>query len=277
MSSTTNHEIIKAFNFYKNTVFATQIDIQYWQSIIKSSIEEYKKTHSQLENSFDAVFLAYNLDHLSGTGTIKVHEKNFTLKTNDLDKHSELFFTWVMNLSIVKVYNAMEIFLLQAIQLQYFQATQNPLDSKKVTNEIHGEIKKILNTQNIPTDTKNNKHIIQFLKVKSTEISSFLKLPIRSNYATNWADFFELISTLRNVIAHNGMILSIDTHNAIKSKEAKDVFEQYFQLVSDENNSLTLQPKVDQFQNFILVFNDFTLNIVKFIFNQRDLNFLGMT
>jgi hypothetical protein len=125
-------------------------------------------------------------------------------------------------------------------------------------------------------DTKNNRHIIQFFKHQSTDITSFLTLPIRIDFTTSWENFFELVSTLRNVIAHQGTIVSADTHNEIKSK-AKDIFEKYFNLPKDDNGYMNLHPIADQFLNFTCLYNDFAVNVVKFMYKKSDFTIFKMT
>lgn len=229
-----NTDILTAFELYKSTVFTTDIDLRFLKSFLNDSIKEYKSKNLQSYEIFSAIFPAFNIDPITNTGRLKTHTKVYSIKTPDLDKHNKDFFVWVSNLSILKTYNALEIFLLQAIHLKYFPTHKNPIDSKKAVEQIHKEIKSHITTLNIKTDTKNNRHIIEFLKNQSPDINSFLKLPIRSDLTTNWENFFELISILRNIIAHQGTIVSADTYNEIKSR-GKDIFQRHFNLSKDEN------------------------------------------
>lgn len=276
MSNTANNDILTSFEIYKNTVFGVDADLRFWQSFLKLSIDEYKNKSSRPDEVFSAIFPAYNINPITNDGLLKTHKKVYSIKTLDLDKHSKIFFAWVMNLSILKTYNALEIFLLQAIHFKYFPAHKNPINNKKAVEQINREIKSYLTTQNINVDSKNNRDIIQFLKKQSTDISSFLQLPIRIDLTTNWENFFELISILRNVIAHQGTIVSADTHNEIKSK-GKDIFQRHFTLHQDENNYMNLLPIDEQFLNFIFLFNDFAVNCVKLMFNETDLKIFKMT
>lgn len=276
VSNKTNLDILAAFEIYKDAVFGVDADLRFWQSFLKLSIDEYKNKSSRPDEVFSAIFPAYDIDPSTNAGRLKTHKKVLSIKTLDLDKHSQDFFAWVTNLSILKTYNALEVFLLQAIHLKYFPNHKNPIEGKKAVEQINREIKVYLTTQNINSDTKNNRHIIQFLKQQATDITSFLKLPIRIDLTTNWENFFELISILRNVIAHQGTIVSADTHNEIKSK-AKDIFQRHFALSKDDNDYMNLHPLADQFLNFTSLYNDFAVNTVKLMYNENDLTMFKMT
>ncbi len=276
VTNKTNHDILTVFEIYKDAVFVVDADLRFWQSFLKLSIDKYKNENSLPNEVFSAIFPAYNINPITNAGLLKIHKKVISINTLDLDKHSKDFFAWVANLSILKTYNALEIFLLQAVHLRYFPNQKDPIDSKKGVEQINKEIKTYLKTQSINTETKNNRHIIQFLKQQSTDITSFLKLPIRIDLTTNWENFFELVSILRNVIAHQGTIVGADTHNDIKSK-AKDIFQRHFVLPKDHNDYINLYPIADQFLNFTSLYNDFAVNTVKLMYNENDLTIFKMT
>jgi len=276
VNTNTNHDILTAFEIYKDVVFGVNTDLNFWQRFLNHSIEQYKSKSSQPDEVFSAIFPVYNINPITNSGTLKTHTKVHSIKISNLDEHSQDFFAWVTNLSILKTYNAMEVFLLQAIHLKYFPDQKNPIESKKAVEQINKEIKSYLVTQNINADTKNNRHIIQFLSQHSTDINSFLKLPISSDLTTNWGNFFELVSILRNIIAHQGTIVSLDTHNEIKSK-AKDIFQRHFALPKDGNDYMNLYPIADQFLNFTSLYNDFAVNIVKFMYEESELTIFKMT
>lgn len=276
MREKTNLDILTVFEIYKDAVFGIDADLRFWHSFLELSIEEYINKNSRPEEVFSAIFTAYDINLVENIGLLKIHKKVYSVKTLDLNKRSQAFFTWVINLAIIKTYNALEVYLLQAIHIRYFPNLENPVESKKAAEQFNREIRAYLTTQNVKTDTKNNRHIIQFLRHQSTDIATFLKLPARIDLNTNWENFFELVSILRNVVAHQGRIVSADTHNEIKSK-AKDLFERYFLLTKDEKEFMSLQPIVDQFLNFISFYNDFALNTVKLLYNQNDLTMFKMT
>jgi hypothetical protein len=269
------NKILKAFEIYKNIVFETGMDLSFWKSFMELSINEYKKGNSQASELFTAGFFVYNLSPINSQGFLKSHEAIRSIGSNKLEEYKSDFFSWISNLVILKTYNALEIFILQAIHIKYFSTDEDLIGSKKVVDYVNKEIRAYLKETGTNIDTKNNRHIIQFLKAKSTTISSFLDIPVRIDLNTNWENLFALVSILRNVIAHQGTVISSDTHNEIKSK-AKDIFQRYFTLVKDENDYTNLQPNNEQFSNFLSLFNDLSLNIVKFMFEKDDLKFIGM-
>src|SRR5690606_20314871 len=150
-------------------VFGVDTDLRFWQSFLKLSIDDYKNRSSRPAEVFSAIFPVYNINPSTNSGSLKTHKKVLSIKTLDLDKHSQDFFAWVTNLSILKTYNALEVFLLQAIHLKYFPNHNNPIEGKKAVEQINREIKAYLTNENINSDTKNNRHIIQFLKRQSTD------------------------------------------------------------------------------------------------------------
>lgn len=50
------NEILKAFEIYKNIVFATGVDLSFWKSFMELSINEYKKGNAQSAELFTAGF-----------------------------------------------------------------------------------------------------------------------------------------------------------------------------------------------------------------------------
>ena len=176
----------------------------------------------------------------------------------------------------MKAYNAMEILLLQAIQLECYPTQKDPLLGKKPSENINKEIRAFLKSQQYNPDTKNNRHLILFLKEKSPKVNSFLNLLVRIDLKTNWEAFFEMTSILRNIVAHHSMIVTKDAQNEINSI-AGNLFYRNFDLVSDELGNSVLQFKsIHQFQTFLDYLNDFSLNTTKFLFDQADLSFIDL-
>ena len=163
MSKKTNHDILTAFEIYRDSVFVVDTDLLFWQSFLKILIDEYKSKSSRPDEVFSARFPVYNIDVLTNMGHLKTHKKDLSIKTLDLAKHSDDFFAWVTNLSILKIYNALEVFLFQAIQLRYFPNHKNPIDSKKSTELIKKEINLYLKSHNISVDKKTTDTLFSFL------------------------------------------------------------------------------------------------------------------
>jgi len=275
MNKEKNKNILKAFDNYKKIVFPTTNDINFWHSVVKWAISEYQSKPPSLGINFESVFTTHDLDYKSFHGLLKVHKEIFTIKTIHLESHSQSFFIWVMNLSIIKIYNASETFLLNTIGFIYFPNIKYRNNNKKFHELIQREIKNHLKHKNFKFDTKNNKHLILFLKSKSSKFKTFINRKINVDLNTKWEDFFELISILRNVIAHQGMAVTLDNINEINSK-AKDVFQKHFNLSEDLDGYLQILPDKERFVGFIDLINKFTLNTIKFIADKPDFTFLEM-
>ncbi len=268
-----NINILGVFEMYQDSFFSIENDLRFWRSFMRTAIEAYQVQDTR--EMYSSIFTAYDYKLDGNPAFLKAYRKTFHIKTNELNHKRVEFFKWIMNLSILKIYNSMEILLLQSIQLAYYPDLNNPLFSKKDTNALIRKIKSHLESNNIKSNTKNNDYLIKFLKQKSKRINIFLNNNMNTDLITTWSDFFNFISILRNVIVHHGMIIQNETQNEIKSK-AKDVFERYFNLVYASNRSLILTPKEQEFNNLIAYVNSLALNLFKFIFNKKDMQFIGM-
>ncbi len=110
MSIKTNLDILSAFEIYKDIVFNVDAGLRFWQSFLKLSISEYKNKNSRPEQVFAAIFPAYDINPTLNNGLLMTHKKVLSINTLNLDNQSQNFFSWVTNLSILKTYNALEVF-----------------------------------------------------------------------------------------------------------------------------------------------------------------------
>ncbi|WP_448103509.1 hypothetical protein [Pedobacter panaciterrae] len=264
-------DIKSAFQHYKNTVFAVETDLHFWESILNIAIEKYKSQPQA--DLFNAIFTAYNIDETSADGNLEDFKGYISVTSTDLESKKMIFLSWVRNLTTLKLYNALEVFIFQAIWLKYYPHLKNPALNKKSIDALTREIRKYLVDNGLSTDSKNNRYIIEFLTSKSPQFSNFFEQKMRTDLDTSWYSFFDLLSILRNIIAHQGTIVSLDSKNEILSK-AKDVFQRHFKLTQDLNKTLNLEPIGDRYGNFILFINDLALNSIKFIFEERNFGFL---
>lgn len=268
-----NQQALDSFNIYKESLFSIDNDLRFWRHFIKSSIENFQKIGDREINT--AIFCVYDHQFDKIGGILKCHKKVYRTKESELEKRRIDFFIWVMNLSILKAYNALEILILQAIQIAYFPNLTNPITGKKQSNNLQNRIKDYLKLNSVKIDTKNNDHLIQFLILNSTKLKCFLELPMNVDLSSKWIDFFYLISILRNTVAHNGMVLHKDVHNEIKSK-ARDIFERHFEIILDSNELPILCPRDSNFCDFLNKVNSLSVSICKFVFDENDLSFLEL-
>ena len=270
-----NEKIKSCFENYKESIFRINHDLIFWNNYLESQNKALIEDNINNKESLSAaIFCAYDWSHDKIGGNLKCNEKVYNIKISDLETKRVEFFSWIINLSILKAYNSIEILILQGIQLSYFPDSENPTYGKKQNKKIQGKIKSILIENEIRFNEVNNDHIMKFLEFKSAKIKSFLNLNLNINIKTKWYEFFVLISLLRNIIAHNGMIISLDTKNEIKSK-ANDIFSKHFELLPYEDNYI-LSPKQAKFDEFINLINSFAVNILKFMLEKDDLEFIDL-
>lgn len=266
-------EIIRVFTDYKNSIFSIQNDLGFWKGFLERAIKDYPLGEHSI---YTSLFHAYDLDYLTNSGYLCLDQEVFEIKVPDLNDKREEFFSWILNLSVLRAYNSIEILILRSIQKAYYPSLMDPIKGKKQTDAIQGEIIKYLKSNSLNTSTKNNEHLLEFLKQKEYKITIFLKHSLNVDLKTNWENFFRLLSILRNIVVHHGMIIQPDIHNEIKSK-AKDIFQRYFSLKLNSNGYYILVPDEDKFRDLITYINSLTLTIYKLIFNQDSFDFVGLT
>lgn len=262
---------------YQNTVHQIEVDIRFWKHFLTISIDRYKLENPENRWIHQSGFSIYDISLDGLGGWLKSSEMVSSIEINDLDQHSNKFFIWIMNLAIITIYNSLELFFLQIIQYKFFPSLEDPKKGKKYANKINSEIKDFLKAQLKKVDTVNNRHIISFLKEKSLLCKQFLGLPVNHvNWSTNWENFYEFFSILRNIITHDGMIVSKNTNNNLKSI-AGDIFSHFFKPIRGNGDSEILQVKNEEyFLNFIILVNDLAGNSVKFVAEKSDLKFIGL-
>jgi hypothetical protein len=264
------------FDEYLKSSFQFEVDLRFWKHFLSTSIKNYQLENPENRWINEAGFSLYNLRPDGQNTWLHVSNDTSTIEIKDLDKHSHDFFIWVMNLSIVRIYNAAELLLLNTIQLKYFP-TLKPIDNnKKNINKIIAEIKNHLVAASKPVDTTNNRYIIEFLKSQSSDFESFLYLKVNIDWTTKWGGFYEFFSILRNIITHHAMTITPDIRNNINSV-AKDAFKHYFIQPSVTTDVDVLKAKNEHdFLFFISHVNDFVANTIKFIAEETDFKFIGL-
>ena len=241
------------------------------------SIDKYKIENPVNRWISQSGFSLYNISSQGKDTWLHSSNETFTIEIDDLTTHSNNFFVWIMNLSLIRMYNAVEFLLLQSIRHKYFPTLTDPIKGKKETNKVIEEIKIYLKNNNQPVDKRNNRYLILFLKLNSPELNSFYDTRVNAvNWKTNWTSFYELFSILRNVITHHGMLISQSIRNEVSSI-AGDIFIHYFDQPINKKDTEILKPKDEQyFLNFINHINDFSGNTIKFMAGQTDLKFIGL-
>jgi hypothetical protein len=265
------------FDDYVKSVFQIEVDIRFWKQFLAMSIDRYKADNPVNRWISQSGFSFYNFSPDGKSIWLHTSDTTFTIEIDDLTDHSANFFSWIMNVSLVRMYNAVEILLLRAIRQKHFPNLADPIKGKKETNKVIAEIKNHLKNNNRDIDAKNNRYFISFLRNSSADIESFLINGVNSaNWKTSWKNFYELFSVLRNIITHHGMIVEQNVRNEINSI-AGDIFNFYFQQPDAKKGTDVLAVKDhDLFLNFTSHINDFSGNMIKFIAGENDLKFIGL-
>jgi hypothetical protein len=275
MKPTMKNDIAKAYENYVEAVFQVGIDLNFWSSFLKTYVEKFQKENIEAREIFSSLFGAYDIDISSNSEFLKIYEKSKTISSDDLGEYRVNFFSWVINSGLVKVYIAIELALIQTIWDKDFSNLPNPAVRKKNADAIQRKIREKLCENSKSGETKNNRHIIEYLSLNSSEYQSFLSKPIRIDLTTTWANFFELVSILRNIVSHVNSKIDTDILNEIRSK-ATDIFERHFTIVLDPQGELHLMAVQDQIGDFLNLINDFTLNTIKIARNETSFDFLKM-
>ncbi len=269
------NDITKAYRDYVEAVFQVDIDLNFWNRFLQTSVRKFQEENIEAREMFSSLFSAYDIDVSSNSGYLKIYEKSKSIGSAELEEYSVNFFSWVINSGIVKVYVAVEIALIQTIWDNDFSTLPNPTARKKNMDKIQQKIQDKLKENSKSVETKNNRYLVEYLSLNSIEYQAFLAKPIRIDLTTTWKDFFELVSILRNIVSHVGSKVNNDLLNELRSK-AKDIFERHFIIVTDEQNEQHLMVVQGQIGNFLNLINDFTLNTIKIARKETNFDFLKM-
>src|SRR5436190_11053596 len=160
------------FEDFKNVSWQIEQDLRFWKHFLDYSINKFKEENPENRKITESGFSIYNWNHEEDSAWLSSSNETSHKEINDLDVHSKNFFLWIMNLSIVRIYNSTELVLLRSIK-KYFPNLADPLKGKKETNALIAAIKGTFTTQNVKLDTKNNRYIIHFLQNNLPDIKKF--------------------------------------------------------------------------------------------------------
>lgn len=122
------------FKAYKNVVFSVQTDLNFSKSLLAVAIRNFDDP--KFKDIYQAGFSVYNLPKDGCNGRSKMFKEIRQIGMGELESFKINFENWIDNISLVKVYNAMEIFLWQAIWWKDFQTFKNPSYDKKSMDSI---------------------------------------------------------------------------------------------------------------------------------------------
>jgi hypothetical protein len=278
MQASKQSHIDTIFEQFRQAIGSVEWMVQFWGNFLKHSLDEYL-AREKSRTVFEAIFTAYNIPVSGGQHSWlwSAPRDPFSLGTDEMEGYRKQFFQMAMNLGYVKAYNTLEILLFQATLVAYFpnNILRKGKDSTKLSD---GLIKKAFreNSSIGSLETKNNRHLISYLKYQSPDYTMFMQQAVRTDLKTNWDQFFEMMAIIRSVNVHHGGLMTRDVLNELQSF-AKDVFLRFFDFSEGDDAFLILQPKEgDPFLNVITLFKDLAVNSMKFIFGEADPSFLGL-
>jgi hypothetical protein len=275
MDSKLNIYLSKAYKEYIEVVFQTEIDLKFWNVFLEQSVSEHTEENPFNKVTVTSIFSAFDINVNLNTGYLKAYEKHKSIGNTRLQKYKESFFSWVINGGIVRIYIAAEIAFIQTIWKIHFPSFFDPIENRNNMAKLHTAIRNELKTKGKKAETKNNRHLIEYLSSVSPEYQEFLSRSVKIDLKTNWSDFFELVSILRNIFSHAGSKISKNTINELKSK-SKDILERHFTILTDDYGELQLMVIQESLGNFINLINTFVLNTIKIALQEKDFSFLKM-
>lgn len=262
------------FTEYSKSVFNIENNLKFWESFLSTSVEKYVDENNTVFNRelFTSIFTIYNRPLEIDKTWIYESQLSHKIDIFDLKLSNHNFFDWVMCLSLIDVYNNVELLLFQVIGIRYFPTFKNPSLGKDEKNKLIKKIVSHLESNKIKCNKKNNQFLLDLMKFECPNYSRFLELKLNNECEDNWEDFYSFFSTLRNIITHQGVITL--KHISLLKSKSKYLYNTYFELSDNEGNQI-LKPKEGLFFNFLTLVNDFSANTTKYIADEIDLEFIG--
>jgi hypothetical protein len=262
-----------SYRRYMDTLFQINNDLHFWDTFLSNKINEIVLNDPDPGRSaFESGFYVYDIPHNSQQGWLKNLNLEFEKAMSDLPEWFKEFFGRTTNLYIAKGYNEMELLLLEVIHRIYFPEIIDDIRERSYYRKVEGKIKEFFKNKGEEFDTKNDRHIIKFLKNQSSDYLIFLQMHPRINYSNDWEGFFEFVSILRNSASHIKSVFTTDGMNALKS-QFQEFLDAFFTVVNLNEGYFTLIPKDDD--NLWSLINDFTANTIKILVGESNLKFLS--
>lgn len=259
-----NNQILKVeFKKYRDNYHECVSDTTFIASCVSEYAKDLEKKLPFQNYYFDTAFFVHNVGPNADDTLKSYNTENYTITPKDIQKWQNAFFSNINIIHIVKFYNAIERFLIISIRNAFFPDVI-------INNHLQQNINISINKLGYK-DKKNNKHLIDFLNETSESCREFLSEKLNVDQNLSWKDFFKLLSVLRNNIAHNGGYIDTDIINNLKGINTK-IVDQYFSL---ESERLVVKDNI-QFLNFFGYCDRLCINLIKFIHNETELEFLKM-
>ena len=264
------------FQTYKNSTWQIENHLRFWHHFMTTSIDNYKADNPGNSTIYESGFSIYNIPSDVSKTWLNSSNHIFSINPNNLKEQSDNFFNWIMNLSIVRIYNSAELLLLQSIQHKFFPACSDPSTSKQEMDMVVGEIKRDLGSNGFKVKKRNNEYLVTFLQHKVVGFNDFLNKKINEDWNTTWMNYFTLFSILRSIVVHHGMMISTNAKNQLFSSGG-DAFKYYFDIANSKSTEILKAKDLHSFLSFAGQMNDFVGNTVRLLAEQTTLNFIGLS
>lgn len=253
---------------YSAVVFSISNDLIFWKTFLPSAIQTYREKYPNQFRLFESGLYAYNIQLDNNAGWLHSFNKSVEINDDNLDQSRDRFFQWIQLLSIVRIYNALELVLYSIIEIRYPPAIGEFHARKKLKTAILADLKK----EQVAHETKNNQFLLAYLRHRNAKLSQFFSLPV-TNLTTSRSEFFEFLSLIRHIIVHNGMLLSRDNHNLLKERFS-ELMERYFMIeqTTCHESKIVFDETKGGMQNLISVCDDLAYNAIKFAFDLGTIN-----
>jgi hypothetical protein len=240
---------------YSGVVFSISNDLVFWQTFLPVAIQAHREKYPEQTRFFESGLYAYNINLADNKGWLHGLGQSAEITSENLDSSRERFFMWIRLLSIVRIYNALELLLYGIIETRYLPPANEQRPLKRLKTLILTELKQA----GIPHETKNNGFLLAYLQHRSPSLAQFFSLPV-PNLSLSRMAFFEFQSLIRHMIVHDAMLLSRNNHNLLKSRYC-EFMDRYFLVESMDRpeKKLLFNDQLGGMQNLLGVCDDLGL------------------
>jgi hypothetical protein len=268
--------LIDAFNQYKNTSIQVQRDVYLTEKFVGNAVDGYLDGTGKPFGFSTVNFGVFDLASDNQSGLLAVDRSVWELTPSNIENTNKKFFDWVATVSIIRLFSSLEVLLQQIVWKAHFENEMvDPMKEQKNRIKLKRRIVGFLDWKGLPNDSGKNEHLLQFLNYHHSSFEAFSSRLVRTDLGITWLPFLKFLAVVRNIIAHNDMVISNDEINVLKSQSSA-LFERAFYFEQDESGLNHIRLKHEQHANFLAHINDFAANTVKFVAGETDLRFLGL-
>jgi hypothetical protein len=148
---------------YSGVVFSISNDLIFGQTFLPAAIQAHREKYPQQTRFFESGLYAYNINLSDNKGWLHGLGLSVEITKDSLEASRERFFMWIRLLSIVRIYNALELLLYGIIETRYLPSATLQQPMRKLKTLILTELK----NDGVSTGTKNNAFLLTYLGHRS--------------------------------------------------------------------------------------------------------------